>query len=400
MFAAMRVWLASVLCCSVACSEGKAPKPEQPEAAVVEAVHEQLAVAAQAPAPVAPDAPSPARSKLKPPARGCVLAQERTLLEPAAQVWMLPAERALVLGVDRRTLTRLTLSEPPAQLARLQHEPKIAKLAVLRGPGENGDVGFVDDKGDVFLLRANADKPERLGQGADRRFAPALTQYGARTLLAFTRTVDEVMHTFVVSPGQPAVDVTPAGHGASAATFVLGAASPVLVAIDARAGVSPLLEIPFDAQGKPQPAVVRTPVSQPYAPPLLGAVQVPGGELEVAFTALGKLAATAVGRVPLRRAVGPVALHPSRGYGELSFDLLRTERAALFAIEVPLGEDAKAPHAIELKWLDAQGDGQTLLLGSADRPARSPSIAAAGGEVTLGYVTQQKAQLARVVCDR
>src|SRR5581483_10852247 len=95
---------------------------------------------------------------------------------------------------------------------------------------------------------------------------------------------------------------------------------PRLVMIDARAGMSPLLELPF-VGGKPGELRIGTPVSQPYAPPLLRAVQLPGeADVLVAYTALGRLAATAVGYVPLHSARAPAALLPSRGYGVIAFD--------------------------------------------------------------------------------
>ena len=344
---------------------------------------------------------------VKAPARGCALVEDRPLREDAWQAWVsssIQGDQALVLRSDRRTLERWQLLSPPRLLTTFVHGQPIARLAVLRGT--NLAVGFVDDKGDVWLLREPLSKPQRLAQGADRRFAPALAQVAEQQLLAFTRTVDGAMHTFVVRSAKPEpIDVTPAGHGASAASFVLGVTPPVLVMLDARAGISPLLEVPFDAQGVPGPAIVRTPVSMPYAPPLLAAVQVPAGELEVAFSAIGKLAATAVGRVPLRRAVGPVALHPSRGYGELSFDVALTAKAALFALEVPSGEVPSgeatgAAHGIELKWLDAEGEGQTMPIPTTGS-ARAPSLVASAtpGQLVLTYTAQSRAHAARVVCD-
>jgi hypothetical protein len=186
------------------------------------------------------------------------------------------------------------------------------------------------------------------------------------------------MHTFVLRAAEPsaALDVTPPGHGAAAGSFVLGAEPPILVMIDARGGVSPLLELPFDGAGKPGAVIVRTPVSQPFAPPALSAVAVPGGELEVAFTAIGKLAATAIGRVPLRRAVAPTALHPSRGYGQLSLSSARGVRAVVHALEVPSDASQTAPHQIELKWIDAQGEGEGLTLPALPDSARQPSLVA------------------------
>jgi hypothetical protein len=241
---------------------------------------------------------------------------------------------------------------------------------------------------------------KQLAKGADRRFAPALYEDGAISLLAYTSSVDKAMHTFVVrSSAGPGLDVTPAGHGAAAPSFVAGVDEPILVFLDAREGISPLLEVTFDHNLKPQPALVRTPVSQPYAPPLLRALAIDHGEIEVAFTAVGKLAASAIGRVPLRRAQSAVALHPSRGYGELSFDVALTGKAAIFALDVPIDEKPGAEHVLELKWLDASGEGATLTL--ARGPALRPSLAATPlpGELLVGYMAGTTPHLTRLRCD-
>lgn len=382
--------------------EGKPSGPEQGKQADA-AASSSVAPTTSQPAPPelpAPRAaqPSPARSKLKAPARGCVMGPDLAVRDDAAQAWAIASgtdERVLVLRADRRTLELWQLDATPVQLKSVKLEQPVAKLAVSRG--SKSALGWVDDKGDVWLAREPLKQPVRVAQGADRRFAPALAEADGQLLLTFTRTVDEAMHTFLVRDGKLS-DLTPAGHGASAASFVLGVTPPVLVMLDARAGISPLLEVPFDAQGIPKPAIVRTPISQPYAPPLLAAVQLPGGELEVAFSAIGKLAATAIGRVPLRRAVGPVALHPSRGYGELRFDVALSGKAALFALEVPVSEAPKAARVIELKWLDAQGEGETLVIGA--QGASGPSIVAnrIAGEVQITYVARGTAHAARLLC--
>jgi hypothetical protein len=143
---------------------------------------------------------------------------------------------------------------------------------------------------------------------------------------------------------------------------------------------------------------VRTPVSQPYAPPLLRAVELPGGEVEVAFTAVGKLAATAIGRVPLRRSVQPVALLPSRGYGELAFSAVRGARRAAFAYEAPRTSEAGSTRAVELVLLDEQGTGPVLTLGGSD-DARAPELALYAGALWLAYTRNGQAVVAALRCD-
>lgn len=342
-----------------------------------------------------------------PPARGCRVTQELALRDDAARTWAVAGAAEpdfLVLRADRRTL-EWWRGNPPVQRGARTLAVPIARLALLRdAPAGGTSLVFVDDKGALAHVRYEAEQfgaPRSLAQDVDRRFDPALARAGGQLLVAFTRTVDQSMHTFVLRAAEPAAarDVTPPGHGAAAPSFVLGAEPPILVMIDARGGVSPLLELPFDGAGKPGAVIVRTPVSQPYAPPALSAVAVPGGELEVAFTAIGKLAATAIGRVPLRRAVAPTALHPSRGYGQLSLSSARGARAVVYAFEVPSDASPDAPHMIELKWIDAQGEGDGLAAPASPDSAREPSIVALRrGAFALAFTRGKRAHALLLDC--
>lgn len=341
--------------------------------------------------------------------RGCAPLDEIRLPGAVHQV-LLPLQdsrlSALVLRPDRKTLEWWSgpFGTTAQRVAVYNLNQGAARLSLVRKAADLYVLAWIDDQGGVWSLRyaaRNFGQPKQLGTGADRRFAPALYEEGGVSLLAYVASVNDTMHTFVVrSHDATGVDITPPGHGAAAPSFVLGAEQPVLVVVDARAGVSPLLELSFDAQGTPRPALVRTPISQPYSPPLLRAVAVPEGEIEVAFSAIGKLAATAIGRVPLRRALAPVALLPSRGYGELSFDVTRVGRAVVYALESPLSEEPHAPRGLELKWLDRAGEGQTLKLDGTS-PALWPSIAATAlmGEVVVGYVVGTEARVVRLRCD-
>lgn len=315
---------------------------------------------------------------------------------------------ALVLLADRSTFELWTTSESePRKLSEQHADASVDNFTISASHRQQPIVAWTSQRGVLSLQRIDGaafGKVMRVADGIDSRFAPALLQQGASIFIAYTRTVDEAMHVFLARVSADKVaesaDLTPAGHGATAATFVIGAPSS-LVMIDARAGVSPLLEVPI-VNGKAQSAIVRTPVSQPYAPPLLRAVVLPKqGEVEVAFTALGKLAATAIGRVPLRKAVAPLALHPSRGYGQLSFDAALTPNGAVFALEEPIGEAPQAAHQIELKWLDHAGDGQALLVSDGKVSARLPSLTQLSddGELALAYVEATAARWSRLSCD-
>jgi hypothetical protein len=400
MLGRVRVLVAVVLLC--ACS-GEAPRTGEPAAATKREPPRQE-VAAPAPPPDALPAPAPVAA-VKTPERGCALANQRTLRGGAQKLWLAHDRgqlAALVLGQDDHALElwRGASLEALALTASARAASGIARLGLHSGERDLALV-FVDDKGGVNVARAaDMARTRVVAAGADRRFAPAFLAHAGREFVAFTRTVDDAMHTFLLRlDGESAVDVTPAGHGAAAPAFVIGAGAPALIAIDARAGVSPLLEIPI-RDGAAEPAIVRTPVSQPYAPPLLAAVELSNGDVEVAYTAIGRLAATAVGRVPLRKSSEPVALLPSKGYGALALAAARGPRRAAFALESPRSESPDAPRSIEVKLLDEQGEGPTLVLAGDGPSAREPSLARGRGasELWLGYVQDGQAQLATLHC--
>jgi hypothetical protein len=347
--------------------------------------------------------------KLEP--RGCVRADDLVLHTSAARV-LLPTQdstlEALIVHKDLKQLEWWSgrHGESAQRTATLALGGSAQRIALVRKAAGLYVIAWVDGQGALQTVQYETGKfgaVRAVASGADRRFAPALFERGSHSLLAYTASVDEVMHTFVRRSSDPPLDVTPLGHGAAAPTFVIGKETPSLIVIDARAGISPLLELEFGADGKPQSAQVRTPVSQPFAPPLLRAVALPEGEIEVAFSALGKLAASAIGRVPLRRAVSPLPLHSSRGYGELAFDVALSGRAAVFVMQVPRDEKPNAPHQIEVAWLDKTGDGKTLVLSAvpAEASASAPSIAATPlpGELLVGYVSEHKAHVVRLRCD-
>jgi hypothetical protein len=333
--------------------------------------------------------------------------RERVLSEHGERILLASlGERLLaVVLTDTRTL-ELHAGHALATLERvavsaLDSKVSRASLGISAGAAK---LAFVDEQGRVKLAAvddAGMHEPLLVASGADRRFAPALLAFPRGELVAFVRTVDELMHTFVarIHAGEVTLhDVTPEGHGACAPDFVAGAETPTLVMIDAHAGVSPLLELTFDAQGKAGSVSVRTPVSQPYAPPLLHAVELPNGDVEVAYTAVGKLAATAIGRVPLRRAAQPVALLPSKGYGELLFSAVRGPRRAAFAYEAPRTSVAGSTRSLEIVLLDDQGTGPLLSVGG-DADARAPSLALHAGSLWLGYTRSKQAVIASLRCD-
>jgi hypothetical protein len=143
-----------------------------------------------------------------------------------------------------------------------------------------------------------------------------------------------------------------------------------------------LLELPLDGTGKPKQTWVRTPVSQPFEPPQLAAVQWPGGEAEVMFTVIGKLAMSAIGRIPLRRAASIEALSPSRGYGMIEFALAPSSRRALFACEVPVSAAPKSERKLELTLSDGKRNDPGPVI---DAPATAPSLVRTRDGYLLAY---------------
>jgi hypothetical protein len=413
---AVRLALAlTVLLSLAACEHEKAPAASEESAPARPAPRNTPEKPSTAPTNAAssPAAPAPPVQAVELPhgslpVRGCTLAAERVLSPKAERVWLAQegGELVVLVASDLRTLAlhRGGALVSLRAVASLTLDVPLAR-ASLTGTARGPQLAYVDDQGRVQLVHLEPERfarPRTLATGADRRFAPAVTATDTRVLVAFTRAVGEAMHTFVARVDGEAValsDVTPEGHGAAAPTFVLGADPPALVMIDAHAGVSPLLELPFDGAGKPGEVAVRTPVSQPYTPPLLAAVQLADGSVEVAYSAVGKLAATAIGRVPLRRSAEAVALLPSRGYGELSLSAARGEARAAFAYESPRSSEPRAPRSLEVTLVDEQGAGPPLLLAGDGAEARRPSLAVHAGTLWLGYTRGGQAMLAALRCD-
>jgi len=403
---------------SFACTKPSAPPgPTRDEAVAADLPSKQASEAPpESPPSVSPRAPPPAPAKpartqpQKAPPSGSCLVRRESVLDPHA-------ERALAANLDGRAAAIVFEKEGHTlALYTSGSDGSIQRTAerALDGKAKHGSVSclaarcelaIVDERGRLLALQVASGQlslPRVLASGLDRRFAPAVHQTDARTLHAYTANVDEAMHTFWVATqdGKSSVarDLTPVGHGAAAPTFVLGSKRVTLVVADAHAGLSPLLEFTFANVGDPSAAQVRTPVSQPYEPPLLAAIEWPSGEVEVDYTAVGKLAMTAVGRVLLRQTTEPTALSPSRGYGELSFGVARSQKRALFAIEVPVDASKDAQRQIQLKLTDGNTTtaGPMLAVGS-----HRPSVAslAEAGEYILSYSQGDEVRAALIGCD-
>ena len=343
------------------------------------------------------------RPQARPPENGCLVRSTSpidadTRAGLAGQLGEMPF--ALAFGREVGRVALWTLAERPSRRRwTLALEAPIARAAVRCEA--RCTLAVVDARGVLqvfdFDLTA-ADAPRVLARGVDRRFAPALAGRSPATLVAYTTTRDEVMHTLLARAGdtRPHRDLTPPGHGAAAPTFVLGASPTTLVMIDARAGLSPLLELTLDAQGTPSAVQVRTPVIQPSAPPLLAATVLRSGEVEVYYSLIGRLAMTAIGRVPLRRAQLPTPLLASRGYGALNFVAARSRMRTLVALEVPTATPPSAPRTLVLELLDGARTDEVLALDGYQ-----PSLASGPepGTFVLTYATASGLHASTLGCD-
>lgn len=348
----------------------------------------------------------PAAAKLA--ARSCVLVHEESLPRGAGR-FVLGREAEGAVSALSTTDDGLKLWQITQSGIALRHtyQTKAApKRAAFVQTEEKGWAAWIDVEGRVFLSAVEGGRigaPRNLAEGVDRRFAPALWANKTHALLAFTRSHKDAMHVHVARIHEnksTLEDVTPEGHGAAGPAFVLGQSPVSLVFIDARAGVSPLLEVPFDAAFRPQAAGVRTPVSQPYAPPALQAVAVAKGEVQVAFTAIGQIAATAIGLVPLHRPVSPVALVPSKGYGELELAAAQNQGLSVLAVEAFRTASKGAAKTVQVFVVDSAGAGAALSVGEASISAAAPSLiaSASAGRFWLTYSTEAGTQLAQLAC--
>ncbi|MFO0697201.1 MAG: hypothetical protein U0230_26735 [Polyangiales bacterium] len=208
--------------------------------------------------------------------------------------------------------------------------------------------------------------PRVVAESVDARFPPAVASIGRHILVAYTVT-GETAHVKLASfEGDGAVrtvELTPPSGGASAPTFVRDAARPTLVLVDPRDGFSPILRIGFTDEGEPTAASVVRPVTNLYDPARI-AVASGGGDLQIAYTAHGAAAATAIGFVRgAPTAPAPVSLVRPTGYGALWVDAAGSPSGAVFASLVPVGREQGSARSLELRLVDADGLGPALAVG-------------------------------------
>jgi hypothetical protein len=410
---AHRVWTSAALLallqgCGTCASEPEVAHPAEESAAPEEppAATEALALpdldddeppagAAQEPFPSA-----------TPPERGCVEAAPRVVVWPsagaaAAAAWgdsfLVAGHVAADKGGEELFIVRVAPGGTPVPLGRTgvagAAGRRLAAPALLVAGGDAW-VAHVDGDGALGVAKLSPDRPGAplhfvsVAGRADHRFSPSLARAGDALLLAWVDGSGKPMRVRVARldlRGRvlSTHDVTLAGMGGTAPIFVAGATPPVLVFVDARAGISPLVRVSFAADGTPGESKVVRSVGQVPEPPAVAAAQGPAGPM-VSYTAIGTAATTAVGLMHLdtpERA--PVALVPGEAYGTLGVAAAALPQAAVF-----VSETATPSRGLRVHRVDGEGLGEPLLLEPTGEMNEHPAAAAGrGGTVAITLST-------------
>lgn len=269
-------------------------------------------------------------------------------------------------------------------------------------------VAFVDGQGKLWARRLRIERggggaPIEIASGVDTRFPPALATSQDRTLLAWTSATTPMhTHLAVISLEGSVLsrhDVTPTGLGATAPAFVSGANPPVLVALDAHEGMSPILRVDIGSHGDPQTAQIALPVGMVSSPPELAAASTSIGTY-VAYTGLGSAATSAIGLVAIAPVAGtPQALVKGTAYGALHVAAAAGPRALVFAADAPTQAGKSPPHEIHVHVVGREGPGPATVIPGSGDISRAALARAAGGTYGLSFTSAAGVYLARLRCD-
>ncbi|MCA9601655.1 MAG: hypothetical protein R3A78_07520 [Polyangiales bacterium] len=372
----------------------------------------------------APGALPRAVGKARPPARGCVAIGapariSRMPAPPAVTAWRnetVVATLEVAGATESLRLWRVGASGVRSWLAKPVPEDvrrvRIAPPALLADTGANSsdavDVALVagDGKVRVATVRANGTSTDWLpfGDRADERFTPALARAGEDLMIAWTRVEAGASRLWLTrtraSKVVGSVDVSPPGMGGLAPVFVREGNATALYFMDAREGTSPVVRAVLGEDGTLGAPEVLRPVGTSAALPEL-AVALAGKNPFIAYTVIGKAASTAIGIFSIKtKDFPPTALVPGTGYGILHVAAATGLSRAVFAADVPLGADPKAPREVVLHVVDDEGMGPPLALrgptGSASNVAmaRTPD-----GTYAVAYADGAGTHLAFTACD-
>jgi hypothetical protein len=269
-------------------------------------------------------------------------------------------------------------------------------------------VAFTDG---ARTLRARRLRMSRSGHGAsvelardvDTRFAPAVAVSQDRTLIAFTLGTTPMRASLAVlsAEGQTVAshDLTPPAMGAAAPAFISGATPPVLLVVDARDGMSPIVRIDLGSDGEPSEAEVALPVSMVASPPELAAASSSVGT-HLLYTGVGSAATTAVGLVALAPVVSsPEALVPGTAYGQLHVAATAAPRAVLLAADVPTAPGKDPEHEAHVHVLGPGGRGPAAVIRRQGGVAHVALARDEAGHVGLAYASSDGTFVALLRCD-
>lgn len=239
-----------------------------------------------------------------------------------------------------------------------------------------------------------------LGDASDERFSPALALDPLGATLAYTDGTATPMHVRAIRLNRAGdvterFDLTPEGRGAAAPTFAHGEPRE-LYFLEPKTGTSTLYHVGFSADGHPTAATVVQPVANIYEPPRIAVVR--DGSPAIAYTALGRVATTAVGVLPLADLrAQPRALLPGQAFGILGLDGLDVGDAPLFAFDAPRQSD-DGWRDLRLRFAWAVEDALHIS-GPAARPALAHVESTNGQtDLALAYAGPEGAELRRLSC--
>jgi hypothetical protein len=268
-------------------------------------------------------------------------------------------------------------------------------------------IAYTDGKGRLHARRLRVGRSGggaalQLAPAVDTRFAPAVAVVQDRTLVAYTLG-STPMHTSLAVLMEDRViarhELTPSAMGAAAPSFVHGASPPVLVMVDARDGLSPLLRVDLNNDGTPKPAAVVLPLSTVSMPARLAAASSSIGTY-VGYTGLGSAATSAVGLLAISPIVGkPEALVKGTGYGILQVSATSAPRAVLFAADAPITSAKDAPREIRVHVVGMEGPGEASVLRGASGAGNAAIARDEAGDVGVVFTSASGVYLAKLRCD-
>jgi hypothetical protein len=286
-------------------------------------------------------------------------------------------------------------------------QPRVAPPGIASRDENDVMIAYTDGKGRLVARRLRIGRGGtgpaiELATGVDTRFAPAVTTAQDLTLVAWTAgTTPMQSHLAVIADDsiRSRHNLTPSSMGAAAPSFVSGATPPVLVAVDARNGMSPILRVEIGNDGVPQPASVALPVGMVSSPPQLCAASSSSGTY-VGYAGLGAAATSAIGLVSIAPIVGtPEALIKGTGYGQLTVSAVTAPRSVLIAADAPTAPAKDAPREIHVHVVGMQGAGPAAVIHGAGGASHAAIARSQSGIVAVAFTGSAGVYVARLRCD-